>query len=179
MAKIGIECEVSDKKRDEIFDIVSDRTRSNVKQPEEDIDRIYEWYNTLSNSNSKFDDFFDNKLSYIGTGIVALSMSFTEKARAYSPKWLIITGCILVSASVIINLLSFLSSRRKCDKYIEQMNCYLKGDKKGFMNPSVDEQTRILKIHGYIFNWICFILLFLGAIFISIFIYINLCDHGK
>lgn len=138
--------------------------------------RVNEWFDSLTNANRDYDKGFDSKITYIGAGVIALSIAFaTHGDNAPSEgKSLFITGEIMAIFAVILNLLSFPLSKIYARHYQDIVSEYIKTGYEGELIPDIDTQEKNLYKVILYYNLFCFVLLVLGIICICIYVFNNL-----
>ncbi|MFZ4414198.1 MAG: hypothetical protein ACOYOV_14035 [Bacteroidales bacterium] len=123
----------------------------------------------------KSEDYFETKITYISAGTLGLSFAFIEKIvniTNSTNKWLLILGWLLLCATLLINLMSHLISKRyayKIEDELDELDSENEEDVNKF-NKNVRKRNYITDI----INFFSGIILILGIISIVIFASLNI-----
>ena len=134
------------------------------------------WFDSLSTASKEYDKEFDSKITYIGAGVIALSIAFASRDSTLPLRCinLFIIGEIFAIGAVVLNLASFTISKILTRKYQNIVAKYIGQGYKGSLKPAVDQQEVVLYVIILCYNIFCLISLIVGIIFISIFVFKNL-----
>lgn len=139
-------------------------------------DRVDKWFDSLSDACLDYDKEFDSKITYIGAGVIALSIAFATKGgnTPAECRCLFIVGEILAVTAVILNLLSFPISKIFARYYQNVVSRYIDMDYEGELNPDIDTQEKKMYRTILYYNILCLALLIAGIICICVFVFNNL-----
>lgn len=146
-----------------------------MKKYEEDVAAVKELRKELQDTFQKSQDTFEKQLSYIAAGALGLSVGFIKdivtpiKESLFKP--MLITGWILLIATLLINLISHILAGRYAKKGVKET-----GDLDQYEPRNIKRRSaRIEKM-----NWTTVGTLTVGILLIVLFIIINgLYDHPK
>lgn len=139
-------------------------------------DRVDKWFDSLSDACLDYDKEFDSKITYIGAGVIALSIAFATKGDS-TPcecRSLFIAGEILAVTAVILNLLSFPISKIFARYYQNIVSRYIDTGYEGELKPDIDTQEKKMYRTILYYNILCLALLIAGIICICVFVFNNL-----
>lgn len=140
-----------------------------MEKTKEEIEGWLEYRKSLLEHKSKSDDDFEKYITFIASGALGLTLTFLDKISPLDKAvfiWIIATGWILLSLTLLINLYSHFLSSKYTTKSIDEIDDEIDYDS---LRENLDKRnTNINKLNG----WSIF-LLFLGILFILIYVILN------
>ena len=164
-------------------------------ESETDIKQKYrEWFQSTREGCQKTieqtETIFEGLILKIATGAMAISFSFIT---ALSPKieyrflWILAIGWTILAACIIVNILSHLTSKKNCQKSIQDIDNYLWNGWKNDSNEdiykeihkrSLDIEDKNRRLDNY-YNKTAAWALIIGIVFILVFIFINVIPNNQ
>ena len=139
------------------------------KKSEEEIEGWIEYRKSLLEQKSKSDDDFEKYITFIASGALGLTLTFMENIsplKSAIHKWLIAVGWVLLAITLLLNLFSHFLSSRYTAKSIDEIDDEINYDE---LRENLNKRNKIIEC----LNISSILALFIGIIFILIFVIIN------
>lgn len=131
-------------------------------------DNLKEYRESLHELLNKSHDTFEKQLSYISSGAIGASMLIVDKMfddfSQTTSRCLLTAGWIILATTLLLNLSSHLLAGHFHYSTMKEIDCGSYDDKKAIRRNLI---TNVI-------NWVCAFLLFLGVLFIVIFVSVNI-----
>lgn len=126
---------------------------------------INNWHKSLAQNCVYSDEQIDSKITYVGAGAIAISMS---SSGDYKTSIIFCFGIGLMLLSIIVNLISQPVATCLSRKYMKITGAYIRNEYKGILQPSIEEQIGMISLPINMMNWFSVICLCVGAILLFI-----------
>jgi len=144
-------------------------SKKTIKKTKEEIEGWLEYRKALLEHKSKSDDDFEKYITLIASGALGLTVTFLDKISPLDKAiciWLVATGWVLLSLTLLLNLYSHFLSSKYTSKSIDEIDDDVDYDT---LRKNLDKRNlNINKLNGW-----SIILLFLGILFILIYVILN------